>query len=412
MPKAMLPGVEMPPRPLTIGLVVDGGGGWWGRLEYTKNIAAALREHNARLPENAQMRVLAIATSVPAATVHDYLSPHVDGFVSAAGDGSSLRGKVARRLLRTAWKYRVPLTGKLDRAVRSHAIDFLYPSFQEVSPTTCRTAAWIPDFQHLYLPQLFTANELKMRERGFGTIAAQAPTVVVSSESSAGDFARTYPPFANKLAVLRFRISLPSETWDCDSAVTVQKYHLPTRYLIICNQFWHHKNHAIVFRALRLLKESGTVIPLVCTGRLHDHRCETFSDEVLSELHTSGIADQVKLLGLIPKADQIELLRGSVGLVQPSRFEGWNTAIEEAMALGIPVMASDIPVHREQCGALASYASTDDVASWARILEEAWKATGERHNIANRYTDLRRTFADQFIQIASGNPPVRTAPVA
>lgn len=408
----MLPRSEMPPRPLTIGLVVDGGGGWWGRLEYTKNIAAALREHNASLPENAKMRVLAVATSVPAATVRDYLLPHVDDFVTAAGDGSRLRTKVTRRLLRTAWKHRIPLTGKLDRAVRHHAIDFLYPSFQEVSPTTCRTAAWIPDFQHLYLPQLFTANELKMRERGFGMIAAQAPTVVVSSESSAGDFARTYPRFADKLAVLRFRISLPSETWDCDSGATVQKYHLPTRYLIICNQFWHHKNHAIVFRALRLLKDSGTAIPLVCTGRLHDHRCETFSDEILSELHTAGIADQVKLLGLIPKADQIQLLRGSVGLVQPSRFEGWNTAIEEAMALGIPVMASDIPVHREQCGALATYASTDDVASWARILDEAWKATGERGNIANRYTDLRRSFADQFIHIASGNPPVRTAPVA
>lgn len=404
----MLPEPEMPSRPLTIGLVVDGGGGWWGRLEYTKNIASALREHNARLPENAKLRVLAVATSNPAATVHDYLLPHVDDFVTAAGDGSSLRTKVTRKLLRTAWKYRMPLTGQLDRVVRSHAIDFLYPSFQEVSPTTCRTAAWIPDFQHLYLPQLFTANELRMREQGFGTIAAQAPTVVVSSASSAGDFARTYPRFADKLAVLRFRISLPSETWGRDSGATVRNYHLPTRYLIICNQFWHHKNHTIVFRALRTLKDSGIVIPLVCTGRLHDHRCETFSDEVLRELHTSGIADQVKLLGLIPKGDQIQLLRGSAGLVQPSRFEGWNTAIEEAMALGIPVMASDIPVHREQCGTLASYASTDDVAAWATILEGAWKATGERPNIADRYTDLRRTFAAQFLQIASGTPPVRT----
>lgn len=412
MPKATPLGPEMHPRPRTIGLIVDGGGGWWGRLEYTKNIAAALREYNARLPEAERIRVLAVATSAPAPAVHDYLLPHVDGFVANAGTGSGLRDKVTRRLLRTAWKYQLPVTGKLDRLVRSHRIDFLYPSFQEVSPNTCRTAAWIPDFQHLYLPQLFSANELAMRERGFAAIAEQAPLVVVSSAASASDFARSYPTFSNKLAVLRFRVSLPSETWNSDGDSTVRKYNLPTRYLIICNQFWHHKNHTIVFRALRRLKESGTIIPLVCTGRLHDHRCETFSDEVLSELHTSGIADQVKLLGLIPKEDQIQLLRCSTGLVQPSRFEGWNTAIEEAMALGVPVTASDIPVHREQCGALASYAPPDDLDGWVKILDKAWRSIGERGNSANRYKDLRQAFAEQFISIASGAPNARADAVA
>lgn len=412
MSQATMLGLEMQPRPTTIGLIVDGGGGWWGRLEYTKNIAAAVREFNAQQPEAKRIRVLAVATSEPAAAVHDYLVPYVDGFVAAAGSVSRLSDKVTRRLLRTAWKYQFPITGKLDRMIRSHGIDFLYPSFQEVSPTTCRTAAWIPDFQHLHLPQLFSANELVMRERGFGAIARSAPTVVVSSAASASDFARVYPDFAHKLAILRFRVSLPAETWNSDGVSTVRKYNLPSRYLIICNQFWHHKNHAIVFRALRELKEAGTVIPLVCTGRLHDHRCETFSDEVLCELHTSGIADQVKLLGLIPKDDQIQLLRGSAGLVQPSRFEGWNTAIEEAMALGIPVTASDIPVHREQCGELANYASTDDVAGWAQILDGAWRAGGERVSNASSYKNLTQAFASQFISIASGNLTAHTPTVA
>jgi len=55
-------------------------------------------------------------------------------------------------------------------------------------------------------------------------------------------------------------------------------------------------------------------------------------------------------------------------VIQPSLFEGWSTVIEDARALGRPVIASDIPVHREQLGDTARYFIPRDPASLAEAV--------------------------------------------
>ena len=391
-------------HPKTIGLMVDGGGGWWGRLEYTKNIAAALREWNLQQVPECRVRVLAVSMTKIKPDIEAYLQEHVDGFVvSRQPRGPLILSKILGRLKRVAWKLKIPARGALDKVVQENRIEFLYPSFEDVCPNSCRSAAWIPDFQHLHLPALFSKHELRMRDVGFKAIARKAPAVVLSSESAAADFRNTYgakgkPPF-----VLPFRVTPPTDAINADFQATVDKYHLPDRYLIICNQFWQHKNHSIVFQALSRLKQEGVTVQLVCTGRLHDHRQEDFSDQVLAEINLLGIADQVRLLGLIPKQDQMQLLRGSVALVQPSLFEGWNTGIEESLALGIPVIASDIPVHREQCGKSGRYAPVDNADKWESQLRSVWSETADSQGTALHYQNLRHQFAETFLKIAAGS---------
>ncbi len=53
-------------------------------------------------------------------------------------------------------------------------------------------------------------------------------------------------------------------------------------------------------------------------------------------------------LGIIPRSEQIQLYRFAAAVVQPSQFEGWSTVIEDAKALGRPIIASSIDVHKEQ----------------------------------------------------------------
>ena len=56
----------------------------------------------------------------------------------------------------------------------------------------------------------------------------------------------------------------------------------------------------------------------------------------------------MRILGLIPRVDQIQLMRRCLAVIQPSLFEGWSTVIEDARALGKPMLVSDFPVHLEQ----------------------------------------------------------------
>ena len=53
-------------------------------------------------------------------------------------------------------------------------------------------------------------------------------------------------------------------------------------------------------------------------------------------------------LGVIPYKDVLGLMRAAVAVINPSVMEGWSTTVEEAKSLGLPLILSDIPVHREQ----------------------------------------------------------------
>ena len=57
--------------------------------------------------------------------------------------------------------------------------------------------------------------------------------------------------------------------------------------------------------------------------------------------------------------------------VCPSRFEGFGLTPIEAVAAGVPVVASDIPPHREFVGRAASLVSPDDDAAWAAAIARA-----------------------------------------
>ena len=52
------------------------------------------------------------------------------------------------------------------------------------------------------------------------------------------------------------------------------KYGFSGPYFFLPNQFWQHKNHAVVFKAVNRLKERGLDVLLICTGNLRDYRSD------------------------------------------------------------------------------------------------------------------------------------------
>jgi glycosyltransferase involved in cell wall biosynthesis len=64
------------------------------------------------------------------------------------------------------------------------------------------------------------------------------------------------------------------------------------------------------------------------------------------------------------------LHRRAMALLNPSRFEGWSTTVEEAKALGRPLLLSDIRTHRAQAAeGRAIWFGTDDVDELATGLQ-------------------------------------------
>ena len=67
---------------------------------------------------------------------------------------------------------------------------FLVPKNEKLPYQGC---PWIYDFQHKYLPNLFTQSDIEVRDRGFAQIADVSSRVVLSSQTAASDFQKFFP---------------------------------------------------------------------------------------------------------------------------------------------------------------------------------------------------------------------------
>jgi glycosyltransferase involved in cell wall biosynthesis len=261
----------------------------------------------------------------------------------------------------------------LDRAAaaefRTHRIDVVFESARFFGWRLPYPAvAWFPDFQHRRLPQLFPAAARWRREAGFRMQIASGRTVMLSSESSHRDFRKFYPGAKNEVCLVRFATGPSPAFLTADPAEVVAQYQLPEKYFYLPNQFYTHKNHEVVVDALAILAQRGFDAVVCASGSTEDRRERGHFDEVMARVRSRGLESRFRHLGMIPLSHVYALLRACTGLINPSRSEGWSTTVEEAKSFGVPMILSDLDVHREQTNDTASYFGTDDPATLADHL--------------------------------------------
>lgn len=338
---------------------------WLGGSIYVDNLLAALSMLPSPYCPFVRLQFLS-SPSTPLAK-HLLSYPIVQQKTSSNGLISHMNAVVSRghRGLVRRWSS----IGRLFSAPHN---ELFFPAF-DTAQQWRKNLYWIPDFQPHYMPELFDSVELALRMQSFNDIANSQGILLLSSNAALADFRKFYPRASVEPRVWSFCSSIEAGSIE-SCCETLRRFDLPEKFLYIANQFWRHKDHETAFKALRLLRDRGVEVPLVCTGLQNDRRDPAFFGALTKELIRQDLQQQVFFLGVVPREDQIQLFRGAAAILQPSRFEGWSTVIEDAKALGRPVIASDIAVHREQLSGLDNthLFKTTDATDLAERIAMIW----------------------------------------
>jgi glycosyltransferase involved in cell wall biosynthesis len=337
--------------------LLGGGTVWTGGLNYLLNLLRALDAFaGTRLTP-----VLMVPTGVPEAALVPFRSIST---LELALLPPGLAGNWGARLKTVAAGRNVPV----ERWLQSHSVDAVFETTDFLGRHLQIPAlAWIPDFQHRHLPQMFEPSRRWGREVLYQVQTRSGRTVMLSSEAARADCERFYPASRGHTVVVRFAVPAPPDQPD-DTLTT--RYRLPEEFLYLPNQFWKHKNHGVIIEALAELRRRGTKVVVIASGNPSDVRNPGHFSQLAARAAALGLSSQWRVLGMIPAADVRALMRASIAVINPSLCEGWSTTVEEAKSLQVPLVLSDLPVHREQAAG-AVFFDPSSAASAADALVAA-----------------------------------------
>jgi glycosyltransferase involved in cell wall biosynthesis len=245
----------------------------------------------------------------------------------------------------------------------------LYPR-----PVPRPTVMTLVDIQEVFYPEFFTPADRYTRELHFPGSTRMADRVITISQFSRRTIIQHHRLPPERVAVVYV---CADERYARSAAVArAPAAPLPARFIFYPANPWKHKNHEVLLRALRLLREQrGRRLDLVLTGFGQDD-----GSSVAGMARAHGVRDQVRALGYLAVEELAYVYRRADMLVFPSLFEGFGIPLVEAMAAGCPVVAARATSIPEVTGDAAEVFDPVSPAALAAAIEhvlddETWRET-------------------------------------
>jgi glycosyltransferase involved in cell wall biosynthesis len=196
----------------------------------------------------------------------------------------------------------------------------------------------------------------------------RASAIVTVSQSSKRDIVTHYDVEPDKVAVIYEAAAPTFRPVSREQArATRERYGLPDQYLIHVGTIEPRKNLTRLVEALQALHDQGLTIPLVAVGGKG-----WLYDGFFQRLEELEIGDRVHFPGYVADADLPALYQGATAAIEPSVYEGFGLPVLEAMACGVPVLASDVSSLPELGGDAACYFDPYSAEDMAKAIRRVW----------------------------------------
>lgn len=286
---------------------------------------------------------------------------------------------VPARALRASWARTEfpPVEWLCGRADIFHGTNFVLPPVRHAAGVVT-----VHDLSYLRFPETVSADSLRYQELVPRSIA-RARVVCTLTAAMRDEIAAEYG-----LEPDRIHVTYPGvdPAWFDVAPLTAddrRRLGLPSRYLLAVGTLEPRKNLAQLLRAYGRLRASDPQTPpMVLAG----------ASGWGPSLDLDGLPPQaVVKTGYLDTADLRSVVAGASCLAFPSIYEGFGLPPVEALACGVPVVASDLPVTREVLGDAARLVPTGDDDALAEALRIELNAPApDRATVAARQAQARR----------------------
>jgi glycosyltransferase involved in cell wall biosynthesis len=274
--------------------------------------------------------------------------------------GAGRPGRWARQLMRSEPRH--------YRQFRELDVRLLWNMNQHDLPTFLPYIRTVWDLNHRIHPMYpefsYTRYTFDVCDRGLADSLARASYVIVGTQEGKRQVAGMFGVHAGKIRVIPFPAPVFPSGEKGSAPTRVPAHARP--YIFYPARFWPHKNHVVVVAALKTLRDKWK-IRLNCVFCGGD---EGNLGYVLKYARDLGVGDQIHYLGHVPDDELVRMYKDAAALVFASAVGPDNLPPLEAMSLGCPVIAADVPGARERYDAAALYfPATDDEQLAERIRE-------------------------------------------
>jgi glycosyltransferase involved in cell wall biosynthesis len=267
-------------------------------------------------------------------------------------DGQRLRRTFAEQVL-------------LPRLARRSGVDLLH-SLASVAPVR----AGVPSTITLHdVTFLLRRTFDRVTTFGLGQIvsraARRASSLIAVSAGARDEICAVLDLDPGRFTVVPHGAGRPPASGPARETELRERYRLGVSRVILCVAAKRpHKNQELLLRALPFLADDAVVV-LVGHAEPYEVRLRELAREL-------SMSERVRFLGYVPDRDLEGLWRLAACAAFPTLGEGFGLPVIEAMARGVPVACSDLPVLREVGGDVPHYFGPSDARAAAAAIEAAW----------------------------------------
>jgi len=222
-----------------------------------------------------------------------------------------------------------------------------------------KTIVLLHDLAFKFFPEAYSKYELMLQENAIKIAEKNAAVIVFTSNQNLKDFIKFYGKPKTKTAV----ISLGYND-EIFKNIKAEAPKLP--YFLSVGRIEKRKNTLNIVKAFELFKEQNdSNIQLILVGKNGYG-----SDEVEESIASSKFKSDIIRPGYIEDKDLPKLYKNAFALIYPSIYEGFGFPALEAMAVGTPVLTSNIPTINEVVGDAALLVNPKEVKSITKAMND------------------------------------------